>query len=360
MKAVFQKIIKVLNSRLARNIYFITAWLMSSKIDFSGPRWKLFYASAVFSYVPIQLYVNNFLLVPRFLAKKKYLLYSISIVLFTCCMAFVYAVTMKSMIYFHPGAKEGDVSLFLTSRIDGNFAFAAIVQQMQSYFGILLIMTFIFTMAWYMIDYSRQQKMLEEAKQRQLETELLFLKGQINPHFLFNTLNNLYGLAIKKADQAPDAILKLSAILRYLLYESDTQKVSFEREKEIMLAFIDLELLRLTNKENFTFSITSDAQVSVPPLLWLPILENVFKHGTRFISDDYKIDYRFAIQNSRLSIYSKNNYRSGAQAGSLEKGGGIGLANLKQRLDILYPGKYTLTAGGENKEYITDLEILLN
>ena len=94
---------------------------------------------------------------------------------------------------------------------------------------------------------------MQEVLKKQVEIELDFLKNQINPHFLFNTLNNLYGLTLKKSDHAPDAILKLSMILRYMLYESNVDAIAFEKEKEIMQAYIDLELLRMEKGHDFHF-----------------------------------------------------------------------------------------------------------
>jgi LytS/YehU family sensor histidine kinase len=216
-----------------------------------------------------------------------------------------------------------------------------------------------FTMAWYMNDYSKQEKLVEETRKKQIETELSFLKSQINPHFLFNTLNNLYSLALKKSDTAPEAILKLSVILRYLLYDSNTEEVSFDKEKEIMQAYIDLELLRLADNDQLHFSISADNSCKVPPLLWLPVLENVFKHGTRFISTECFVDYRFMIQNNMLTIYAKNRYKNAAPSVESDKVGGIGLSNLRKRLNILYPQKHKINIMQDEDYYVTEVQVAL-
>jgi len=353
MKAIFQKIFKVLGSRLARNVYFWVLF-MGPRLTFHGS--KLLFSILLLALLMLQVYFNNLVLVPRLLVKKKYTAYFISVVVYTFFIACAYTITSKVLL---SSVAANDVSFFSYPSLTKDLGFISVLRQMVNYSIGLLTMTFIFTMGWYMMDYTRQQKSLESATKKQMETELLFLKGQINPHFLFNTLNNLYALAVKKADQTPDAILKLSSILRYLLYESDIPVVSFEKEKEVMEAYIDLELLRLSDKEHLAFSITSDGFYSLPPLLWLPVLENVFKHGTRFIADNYFIDYRFNIENNKLTIYSKNSCKQANNTNGTETGG-IGLGNLKHRLEILYPGKYTLTTGPDGGSYIVNVEILLS
>jgi LytS/YehU family sensor histidine kinase len=199
---------------------------------------------------------------------------------------------------------------------------------------------------------------MDEAIKKQVETELNFLKSQVNPHFLFNTLNNLYALSLKKSDDTPDAILKLSSILRYTLYDSNVPLVSFEKEKEVMQAYIDIEMLRLTDTGNVHFSILGDGQRQVPPLLWLPVLENVFKHGAHQLNADFLVDFRFTVHGDILRIFSKNRARRITDAD--RKSGGIGLGNLRKRLELLYPGRHSIIAmPDENSNYIVDVQINL-
>jgi LytS/YehU family sensor histidine kinase len=185
--------------------------------------------------------------------------------------------------------------------------------------------------------------------------ELAFLRNQLNPHFLFNTLNNLYGLALEKNENTPDSILKLSLILRYLVYESSLALVSFEKEKEIMHAYIELELLRLSDANNVSFFVTTDKDYSLPPLLWLPVLENIFKHGTRFITSELNIEYRCTAINDKLTIFSKNTFKPGMK--QEKNGGGVGLTTLKKRLALLYPAKHSMSTITEGNFYTTNIEI---
>jgi len=206
-----------------------------------------------------------------------------------------------------------------------------------------------------MHDHARQRKAMLLVQQKQTETELNFLRAQINPHFLFNTLNNLYALALRKSDKSPDAILKLSSILRYLLYDANTANASFEKEKEIMEAYIDIESLRLDNSTRLHIHISADEPYQVPPLLWLPVLENVFKHGTRIISEDNPVEFRFEIINNKLIIYSKNKEKMLVKTD--EEHGGIGLTNLQKRLALLYPGRHHLSVSQEDNYYISEVKI---
>src|SRR5690606_26203378 len=135
-------------------------------------------------------------------------------------------------------------------------------------------------------------------------------------------------------------------ILRYILYDSNTALVSFEKEKEIIQAYVELELIRLKNDQNFQVTVEADKEYETPPLLWLPVLENIFKHGTRYISDDYFMDFKYTIFQNRLSIYGRNRYRD-VNGRGLTNVGGIGLENLRKRLELIYGRKHQLTISRE-------------
>lgn len=197
-----------------------------------------------------------------------------------------------------------------------------------------------FSTAWFMNDYFIQQKRLDEALKEKMESELALLKHQVSPHFLFNTLNNLYGLSLVKSEHLSGSLLQLSHILRYLIYESGSSLVSFVKEKEVMESYIDLELLRLSNKKGLSFEIRADKNYDIPPLLWLPILENVFKHGARQIDNEVKVNFSFVIEHNRLQLYSRNSFQKPVL--QQKEIGGFGLETLKKRLNIIYPGKYLL------------------
>lgn len=367
MKPILQKISTALGSRLARNIYlwiFLLYMVLELNINNEAAHRYGIIQSAWYPWIiiigillqMILLYGNNLWLVPRFLARKRYFTYFISAAVLLISVSVIYTVGLKTAKAYVDVDKLQQMG-FVSSPVTTDWSFSGIYSEMTTYLFGNFFWMFIFTMAWYMNDYSRQRKLAEEARRQQTETELSFLKSQLNPHFLFNTLNNLYALTLKHSDDAPDAILKLSSILRYLLYESDAVQVSFEKEKEMMQAYIDLELLRLKDKDRLSFTISADHACSVAPLLWLPVLENIFKHGTRIIGRDNFVTYQYVITGNRLMISSVNNYKPGASSGKTQ---GIGLENLKKRLHLLFPGKHQIVSMPRGNEYITEVTIELS
>lgn len=369
MKVFFKRLLKILTGRPARNVYFwLFLTLFTLKLnnanatvyhyDFSDP-WYYKLHAITFLLLLIITYLNNLWLVPHYLARKRYAVYFplIIIIVFSESVLHVLALKQANLHFDTSNMNQMGIMSLVVSK---SWSVPAIVDDALQYMVGNVIWVFLFTMAWYMNDYTRQQKVIEAAQKKQVETELHFLKNQINPHFLFNTLNNLYGLSLKKSDKSPDAILRLSSILRYLLYESNVEFISFDKEKELMRAYIDLELLRLPEGQEFYFTIHANKEVSLPPLLWLPILENIFKHATRVIADKYFIDYRFIVENDLLTIYSKNNHKTVLNKEENGKAGGIGLTNLRKRLALLYPNRHTIEIRQDEDYYITEVKIILS
>lgn len=360
MKTFFNKTFRFLNFRLLLNILFAA---ILGFIIFSGNvpdkhivTVNLCKAISVVSLL-LFTYTNNLFLVPKFLAGRRYRIYFFWAFLLVIIYAVSYSIFIEAVLHKYPDIKSYQIVL-LSVPFEKEWTVGAIMGCSIGYAVTYAVWLLILTMAWYVHDYSRQQKLMAGIQKKQLETELSFLKNQINPHFLFNTLNNLYALALQKSDAAPDAILKLSSILRYLLYESNTHTVSFEKEKEIMQAYIDIELLRLDHADRLQFSITADKPYQVPPLLWLPVLENIFKHGTRTIAEDNQVVFHFEIKDNMLSIYSKNKEKMLAKSNAEQ--GGIGLKNLEKRLELLFPGKHALSVLQENNYYISQVKIALS
>lgn len=353
--------VKILRTRLARNVYFwiivvlfmlglnnyVTAYDRSVYLMFKGITTSLLFLLTI---------ANNFIVIPRTLAKKRYGLYTLVTFLLLTLFSFLFVLLMKLMYLHYPDIKVYEVS-FVTSPVTDVWTVSEFISDMLTYAFGLFLWVGVFTMAWYMNAYWIQEQRTREAKQKQLETELRLLRNQLNPHFLFNTLNNIYGLTLKKSDLAPESVLQLSSIMRYVLYDANTATMPYEKEKEIMQAYIDMELLRLQQKDKVTYSIEADDNYSIPPLLWLPVLENAFKYATRVIADSYFIDYHFSIENNVLQIRSANSYKESVDK-SLNTGG-LGLSNLRKRLDILYPEKYQLTETKEQGVYSINVIIPL-
>lgn len=351
-------ILKSLNGRVARNIFFwlITGFLFYGLNAGADAYPKHVYMTYKFFSILLLVtltYINNLVLVPKLLARKKKSWYFLSAGALLTIMAAGYVLLFKTMLQRYPNIKIHEVSI-ITSPVSDSWSLYAIAEEIPTFVFGLLIWLAAFTMAWYMQGYAKQEQMAKDAAYKQVQAELGMLRNQLNPHFLFNTLNNIYGLSLQKSDLAPEATLKLSAIMRYILYESDVETVAFEKEKELMQAYIDMELLRLPEQENFTFVIEADRNYQLPPLLWLPILENVFKHGTRVISEQYYINYRFSITNKIITISAENNRKEVAA----DNNGGVGLTNLRKRLQILYPRNHRINI--EQDEHRYRIEVIVN
>lgn len=369
MQLSIKSILRPLGSRVARNIY-LWAIMLFVVIDMNynneqiykygiiQSRWYWWFLLAGTILQLTLLYVNNLVLAPRFLAKKKYRLYFLfaSLLVLTISLCYTFGVKIAGQ---HFDVDHMQQIGFVSSPVSKDWDIGSLIDDTMTYLIGNVVWVLVFTMAWYMNDYYRQQQLIEAAQKKQTETELDFLKSQINPHFLFNTLNNMYGLALKKADNTPDVILKLSAILRYLLYESNVDKVPFEKEKEIINAYVELELLRITDTKGLHFNVQADRSYTLPPLLWLPVLENIFKHGTRIITDNFYVNFNMSVIDNKLTIHAENTYKQLPDAVE-EKHGGIGLDNLYKRLAILYPGKHVVTQQKNAGAYTIHVEVILS
>lgn len=357
-------------SRPARNIYFWVGYFFNfyqNADDFKyGPGTKFLLLLGIIFFLSSVLYLNNLWLLPKYFKKKLYgpYFFRFSILLATS------AVGLLGINYFFDKhfQLESFSGLTMVSLDSGN-----IYQQLQQgidmlpilLFGALIAMAFFFFfffMAWFMNDYFIQQKRLEQALKEKLETDLALIKYQISPHFLFNTLNNLYGMSLIKSDNLSKSLLDLANILRYILYESATDEIHFDKEKQVLDAYIQLELLRLHKIENLFFRVSADANYKLPPLLWLPVLENVFKHATRHIADEHYVDFNLTIENNIWIIDSKNTFKLARDHKSLttQEVSGMGLQNLRKRLEICYPGKYQLIEKTESNLYSIYIKIDLN
>ena len=201
---------------------------------------------------------------------------------------------------------------------------------------------------------NKQQLVRQALIQEKLETELKFLKAQLNPHFLFNTMNNIYGLARKKSDLTPQAILRLSKIMRYMIYECAADKVLLTKELEILSDYIELEKLRYGDRLTVTFakSITKEGG-TILPLIMLSIVENAFKHGVSEARSDLEINIDVVVTKKQLQ-FSVLNTKDDDQ---IECGNGIGLKNIRRQLDLTYQDRYHLTTLAKPDQYETELKL---
>jgi LytS/YehU family sensor histidine kinase len=188
------------------------------------------------------------------------------------------------------------------------------------------------------------------------KSELALLRSQVNPHFLFNTLNNIDALIRKDPDKASDSVMKLSGIMRYFIYEANTDKVPLQKEIDYLESFIELQRLRYKNQDFISYKKTGKAEgVLIAPMLFVPFVENAFKHGTRRnLAPGISIDLAINPAGIRLEVW---NYFEGNGNGNNHIGPGIGLANVEKRLQLLYPGKHKLEIAKQEDRFFISLEI---
>jgi hypothetical protein len=222
----------------------------------------------------------------------------------------------------------------------------------------IFIIVFGLSIAYFFLkEWSRVEKMRSELAAVQLNTEVKFLKSQVNPHFLFNTLNNLFSMAQKKGnDDLADGISKLSGMMRYMIYESNEEKVPLKKEIQYLDDCILLNKLRYADKEALVkFDYPSETEaIFVAPMLFIPFVENAFKHGV-MIGKSSEIDISITLANKQLTFNCMNTIYS-VKKMEQEKGG-IGLENVRRRLELVYPGKHDLSINNADNKYIVNLRI---
>jgi two-component system LytT family sensor kinase len=289
----------------------------------------------VFAAINISLfYINYLVYIPLFLDKKRYILYT-SIVFITIILVGFGKYGINILFNGYVSVHE---HLTFWQFIIGSF-FSGLI-------FVFLSTALKFTTYWLLNE--RIQRDLENQR---LTAELAFLKSQINPHFLFNSLNSIYSLAYQRSETTPDAILKLSEIMRYMLYECNDNKVSLAKELQYLQNYIELQKIRFGENAYIDFKISGkvDGQ-QIVPLLLIAFIENAFKHG---IANDVlsPIQILIEVDGNQLHFYTHNKKHTNNR----DSQGGIGLINVMRRLDLLYHGKYKLDIADDQHTYTSEL-----
>ena len=295
----------------------------------------------IFAFINYALgaFVINYGLLPRFFYKKHYISFIISAIIVVTAIMLIEEMVLEKIYY--PDTKG--------SRFQG------VIYGLMDVMPIITILAG-FKFAW---DASKKQLEVEELRSSIQESELQFLKSQINPHFLFNNLNNLYSYAIAQSPKTPSIILELSSVLRYMLYDCKEKFVSLPKEIEHLENFTKLNELQIEERGKVSFktkNITAEYQIA--PLILTVFIENAFKHSTASQSDNIFIDITIKVNdNGMMEFECKNSFRPKGNTESLAKG--IGLQNVKKRLQLLYPNSHTLTIDDKEGLFSVILKIQL-
>jgi two-component system LytT family sensor kinase len=287
-------------------------------------------------------YLNYLLLIPKFLDQKKYREYIISILL---CLVVVgilkYGMRTVLAEYIITGPDKDDRMSF--------------VQYFFSTLFTSVLFVFLSIVLQFTVDWFLNERIQRDLENQRLTAELALLKSQINPHFLFNSLNSIYSLAYQRADNTPDAILKLSEIMRYMLYECNDNKVDLAKELQYLQNYIDMQKIRFGKNAFVSYEVEGVVtNQRIVPLLLISFVENAFKHG---VANDplSPIKIKVIIEDGHLEFYMQNK----KHLLNRDAAGGIGLNNVKRRLNLLYHNKHNLVINDTADMYSSELSLVL-
>ena len=290
----------------------------------------------------IVFYVNYLFILPKYFKTKQYTKAWIAWILLLGCFIFLRFLVEEIMFPKFIGIKN-----YSEDTSTGFYIFDNV------YYGApMIIMSFFIWLVNDIITTEKEKTILAEHK---YNAEVSFLRNQINPHFIFNTMNNIYSLVYLKSEKALPAIEKLSAIMRYVMMESDAKKISLAKETAYLNNFIELQSLRVKGDSAVHFEINGEINSNmIAPLLLLPFVENGFKHGiTNDIEKPFKI--KLTVNNNVVAFTCSNIILTGKK----DESSGIGLKNVKRRLELIYPNKHKLEITQTNEEYCSHLVIEL-
>ena len=285
-------------------------------------------------------YLNALWLIPHFIYKRKYKQWAAIIIV--CFLAILFITWLTLFLLMEQGQS--------TFNVRGHILF--------NFFFFLFFLTS--STAYRMIkDRARADRFAREKENENLKTELSLLRSQASPHFMFNVLNNMVALARKKSDLLEPSLLKFSSLMRYMLYEADEDKVSLEKEIDYLQSYIDLQQQRFGKNVQVNVSLQKiDDNYEIEPMLLIPFVENAFKHGTGLI-EGAMIKIQLKVENNKLDFIVQNKYDPSSTEVK-DKTSGIGLTNVKRRLNLLYGNKQCLLITQTDNWFNVSLQLNLN
>jgi two-component system, LytTR family, sensor kinase len=304
----------------------------------------------------VLFYLNYYYFVPNMLLQKKHFEYFA--VLIVLIVVFMVIRTQFLMPEFkemaHPKMFDANGKEFIGNKMfDKKRPFFFQIMPASFYILIIAISTIIRILSEYFNN--QQHKMFVESQRT--TAELIYLRKQTNPHFLFNTLNSIYSLAHKKSDLVPEAIVTLSELMRYMLYETDNKTVLLEKEINYIQNYIELQKLRLNNIENIFVNIHGETKNKfIEPLLLISFIENAFKYGTDY-KGNTRVKIKIQIEENNLDFWVENRVEKNVPD---PENSGIGMSNIKNRLKLLYPDSHTLTIEEKDQIYSVHLNLKLD
>ncbi|MBO6794796.1 MAG: histidine kinase [Balneolaceae bacterium] len=295
------------------------------------------------------VYFTLYFIIPRYFLEKKYITATLISIISLILISVLQRVVDFEIYYplFNPRGLGDDF-----------FYIPKILKIALGIYPVVALASFIkITKHFY-----NEEKKSKEYHQQKLQAELNFLKGQVHPHFLFNTLNNLYALTLKKSDSSPEVVLKLSDLLSFMLYECNSPTVPLSKELKLIEDYIALEKIRYDDRLTTVYNVEGDISAGqIPPMLLLPFVENAFKHGTSDSLDKVWVEINVKLRNNELllSVMNSNGVEK-ATTPEFEYQQGIGLKNVKRRLELLYNNHFDLAISDTDEMYSVQLSLQID
>lgn len=334
---------------LAVHIFFwalILSVLLSDTFN-AGQRPTLYEVAVKLGYFAVInlsiFYINYTLLIPILVKqKKRYGLYMLSIFMLIAVMVIIKVIV---------ASYNGDFFLSYLNLSTGQIEYLELTKYVVLSIFLSGFFVVVSALLKFAIDWFGNERIQRDLQSEKRDMELQFLKSQLNPHFLFNSLNNIYSLAYQKSDKTADAILKLSEIMRYMIYESNDSWVSLSKEIDYVQSYIELQKLRFKDGAAVEFSLNGEIDdQQVVPLILISFVENAFKHG---VANDPTDPIRInIIANQKILNFSVSNKKNKYNKDIM---GGVGLNNVERRLQLLYPDRYKLNIVNSATHYTTEL-----
>ncbi|MGB3467226.1 MAG: histidine kinase [Cyclobacteriaceae bacterium] len=323
--------------------------LLYASLELGGTRELILWSLITGSFTLFIFYSFFYFIIPKYLGKRNSLFILLTIVYFVVYPLLKYFIDQQlglsslTTIQLNPNGEDAS-DAFLFGQEIGRRLFTPLWNIPFALF------------ARFMVDWFKNKQFKIMMETQQLKSELALLRNQVNPHFLFNVLNNIDTMVYPHSEEASEAIMKLSSIMRYMLYESDADMVNIEKEITYLKAYIDLQRMRLKLTDKIVFNIDDSLQdVKIAPMLLIPFVENAFKHATRI---DQQLTVEVQLQKSTDTIdFTVINSHDPAVAEEKDKTGGIGLSNVKKRLALIYPDRHTLDITSTSGLYQVNLTI---
>ncbi len=348
---------KIFKKEIFTHLFFVTLFLIVPTLAFVRPPGEPFmFLSRVFVQDTIAnfvllcfFYFNYYLLLPKLFLQKKYVLYIIAIIAFLSVTLMLPHLAGKHLPFIEhdlpPEHFEHDAPHRQFTLL--SFMFDEFRRHLSLFFSAIF---FAFLL--------RTREHLSQLKEEKMKAQLASLKAQINPHFLFNTLNSIYSLVVKKDDKAADAIINLSGLMRYAIKEANDTKIALQKELDYLQHYIELQRSRLGNTATIVFNCTGNAANNeIAPLILVTYIENAIKYGINPDVEHCMVEINVEVTNNNLSMKVSN--KKVAVVSNTIHTTGIGMLNTNERLQLLYPNKHTLVVQENESTYIVNLSMEL-